>query len=77
MVDQLQVEFSHFDVIALSETWLSPDVSGDDIIFQTFQKPFRKDRIHNNYGVVIVYIKEIIACKRRRDLEIDRIECNS
>ncbi|MCG7881047.1 MAG: hypothetical protein JAY96_05605 [Candidatus Thiodiazotropha endolucinida] len=74
-VDQLQVEFSHFDVVALSETWLSPNVSDDDIMFQNFQKPFRKDRMINNYGGVIVYVKENIACKRRHDLEIDRIEC--
>ena len=25
-VDQLQMELSHFDVISLSETWLSPEI---------------------------------------------------
>ena len=73
-VDQLQVELSHFDVIALSETWLNPSISDDDIMFQNFQKPFRKDRIHNNYGGIIIYVKENIACKRRQDLENNQIE---
>ena len=73
-VDQLQVELSHFDVIALSETWLNPSISDDDIMFQNFQKPFRKDRIHNNYGGIIIYVKENIACKWRQDLENNQIE---
>ena len=33
-VDQLQMEPSHFDVIALSETWLSPDIMDDKVYFQ-------------------------------------------
>ena len=39
-VDQLQMELSHFDVIAFSETWLSPDIQDDKIMFQNYQKPF-------------------------------------
>ena len=70
-VDQLQVELCHFDVIALSETWLNPSRSDDDIMFQNFQKPFRKDRIHNNYGGIIIYAKENIACK---SLKITRLK---
>ena len=73
-VHQLQVELSHFDVRALSETWLNPSISDDDIMFQNFQKPFQKDRIHNNYGGIIIYAKENIACKRRQDLENNQIE---
>ena len=43
-------------------------------MFQNFQKPFRKDRIHNNYGGIIIYAKENIACKRRQDLENNQYE---
>ena len=39
--DQLQVELSHFDIITLSETWLNPSISDNNIMFQNFQKPFR------------------------------------
>ena len=73
-VDQLQMELSHFDVIALSETWLSPDIKDDKIFFQNYQKPFRKDRPDNTYGGVIIYVKNNIPCKRRTDLEVDGVE---
>ena len=74
-VDQLQIELSHFDVIALTEIWLSENVSTDEIMFHNYQVPFRKDRITNSYGGVIVYVKDNIPCKRRLDLEIDGVEC--
>ena len=57
-VDQLQMELSHFDVIALSETWLSPDIKDDKVFFQNYQKPFRKDRPDNAYGGVIIYTQK-------------------
>ena len=40
-VDQLQIELSRFYIITLSETWLNPSISDNDIMFQNFQKPFR------------------------------------
>ena len=73
-VDQLQIELLHFDVIALTETWLSETVSTDEIMFQNYQVPIRKDRITNSYGGVIVYVKDNIPCKRRLDLEIDGVD---
>ena len=74
-VDQLQIELSYFDVITLTETWLSEYVSTDEIMFQNYQVPFRKDRITNSYDGVKVYVKDNIPCKRRLDLEIDGVEC--
>ena len=41
-VDQLQMEVSHFDVIAFSETLLSPDIQDDKIMLQNYQKPFER-----------------------------------
>ena len=73
-VDQLQMELSHFDVIAFSETWLSPDIQDGKIMFQNYQKPFRKDRPDDAYGGVIIYGKNNIPCKRRTDLEVDGVE---
>ena len=35
---------------------------------------FRKDRIHNKYGGIIIYAKENIAYNRRQDLENNQIE---
>ena len=73
--DQLQIELSHFDIIALSETWLSPHIKDTDIMFLNYQSPFRKDRLNNNYGGVIVYVRDNLPCKRRFDLEIQGLEC--
>ena len=72
--DQLQMELSNFDVIAFSETWLSPDIQDDKIMFQNYQKPFRKDIPDDAYGGVIIYVKNNIPCKRRTDLEVDGVE---
>lgn len=55
-IDQLQIELFHFDIIALSETWLTPNIKDTDIMFLNYQSPFRKDRLNNNYGGVIVYV---------------------
>ena len=57
-------------MIALTETWLSVNVSTDEVMFQTYQTPFGKDRIVNSYGGVIVYVTDNIPCKRGLDLEI-------
>ena len=73
-IDQLQIELSHFDIIALSETWLTPNIKDTDIMFLNYQSPFRKDRLNNNYGGVIVYVRDNLPCKRL-DLEIQGLEC--
>ena len=73
-IDQIELELSHFDLIALNETWLSPVTKDDDIKLANFQDPFRKDRQTNNYGCVIVYVRENIPCKRRCDLELQGLE---
>lgn len=73
-IDQIQIELSHFDVIALSETWLKPSIEDIDIKLLNYQQPFRKDRQNNNYGGVIVYVRDNIPCKRRHDLELQGLE---
>ena len=60
------MELSNFNVIALSETWLSPDIQDDKIIFQNYQKPFRKDRPDNANGCVIIYVKIISPVNEER-----------
>ena len=61
-------------VIALTKTWLSENVSTDEITFQNYQTPFRTDRIVSSHGEVKVYVKNIIPCNSRLGLEIDGIE---
>ena len=71
----LESEKNQIHVLGLSETKLNvihPD-SGFEV--NGFQKPFRKDRIINSGGGLIVYVKEGISCNRRTDLEQDSLEC--
>ena len=62
------------DVLAFTETWLNPNIDGDDISLISFHHPERKDRITDSHGGVIVYIKNSIHYVRLRDLEPNGVE---
>ena len=70
----LHAELIDFDILAFTETWLSPMHNTDDLILQSYIKPERKNRFGDSHGGVILYIKEGIHYKRREDLEIRGIE---
>ncbi|MES9883011.1 MAG: reverse transcriptase family protein [Sedimenticola sp.] len=74
-LDILRAELMEFDIIALTETWLSEQTNSDDLLFQNFKSPERKDRAADRHGGVIVYVRDSLYHKRRRDLEIVNIEC--
>ena len=59
-VDKLQMELSHFDVIALSETWLSPDIKGDKIFFRTTRNLLERIDLVLHM-VVLLYMLKIIS----------------
>ncbi|MCG8048840.1 MAG: reverse transcriptase domain-containing protein [Candidatus Thiodiazotropha endolucinida] len=71
----IEPEFRHFDVISLTETWLNDSVPTEDLLFDDFQTPFRRDRVGDSHGGIVVYVKNGIPCKRRADLELINIEC--
>ena len=73
--DILEPELANFDIISLTETWLNDSVLDDDIMFDQFQVPFRRDRVGDSHGGILVYVKNEIPCKRRVDLELLNIEC--
>lgn len=50
-LDLIQAELHNFDVIALTETWLHPGIDADEIAFESFSPPERKDRQTDRYGV--------------------------
>ena len=60
--------------MAFSETWLNASITDDDISHQLYHKPERKDRV-DGYGGVLLYVKETLQYKRRRDIEPNGIEC--
>ena len=74
-VDIISSELSCFDVIALTETWLSSAISSDDIHLENYHSPERNDRLDDPHGGVAVYIKDTLSYTRRHDLEINRLEC--
>jgi len=67
-----------FDIITLSETWLTNSDSNDKFNLPGYQKPFRLDRTCDigtvGYGGVLAWVSTKLACKRRMDLEIAEIE---
>ena len=74
-LDILEAELFEFDILAFTETWLNPTVQSDDLVFQTFHKPERKDRRSDHFGGLLLYVKSGIFYKRRSDLKINGIEC--
>ena len=57
------------------QQWLNDSVSNQDLEFNDFQLPFRRDREGDSHGGILVYVKNDIPCKRRDDLELNNIEC--
>ena len=55
-----------FDVICLSETWLTDDTSDEDITLKNYEL-YRKDRKEKGGGVC-VYINSSLVQKRRKNL---------
>ena len=65
-----------FDIILMSETWLSDRDKTTDFKISGYQKPFRRDRSIGaaGYGGIMAYVTNDIACKRRKDYEVKEIE---
>ena len=53
-LDILEAELFEFDILAFTETWLNPTVQSDDLVFQTFHKPERKDRRSDHFGGLLM-----------------------
>ena len=60
-------------ILGLGETHLYDDVYDNEIEIAGY-KLFRKDRSGNNYGGIVVYLRDTINAIRRIDLEIESIE---
>ena len=74
-LDILISEFSYFDILSFTETWLHSNVASNNLFFSNFHPPEGKDRDGDRYGGVILYVKDNIAYKRRLDLEINNLKC--
>ena len=75
-LDQMRTILQHqhnFDVIALSETWLTQATTDDDIALQNYEV-HRRDREQGRGGGVCMYVNTLLPTKRRTDLEKAGIE---
>lgn len=73
----IQCDFAgKYDIITLSETWLSGDDSSGDFQLTGYQSVYQRDRSQGlgGYGGVLAWVANNISCKRRGDLEIADIE---
>ena len=73
-LDILHAELFEFDILAFSETWLSSITPDDDLILPSYNNE-RRDRVGDRYGGLIIYIKEGLHYRRRKDLEPVQTEC--
>ena len=74
-LDILNAELFDFDILAFSETWLSPTVTSEELFILSYHPPERKDRIGDSHGGVILYVKDTLHFTRRHDLEPVGVEC--
>jgi hypothetical protein len=63
-----------YDIISLTETWLTPYVDSNDITLQGYQLPFRSDRTSRGGGSM-VYVNSDIPAIRCPELEMGPCEC--
>ena len=73
-IDQLYEEAANYDLVAVSETWLHPDIPNTKLELKGFHTLLRKDRDGEAYGGVILYAKPHIIIKQRQDLEERNLE---
>ena len=68
-------EIRNLHVFGLSETKLKGYKITNAFLIDGFQKPYRKDSDSNGGAGLLVYVRNGINAKRRRDLETQDIAC--
>ena len=73
-LDIIEIELQSYDILIFSETWLSPDVSNDNLSITNFNPPFRCDRVGRPGGGVAIYVRDGITATERPDLSVNGVE---
>ncbi len=73
-LDILEIEAQPYDVLVFTESWLTHDISNDDLLIPNFNIPFRCDRVDRVGGGVIIYIRDTLVAKERTDLNVNNLE---
>ena len=67
-MDLLEAEVQNYDILVFTETWLSPQISNDDLLLENFDPPYRQDRHARVGGGVAIYIASGIPSCKRNDI---------
>ena len=67
-LDILETEMQYYDIVVLTETWLSQNTTNYDVSIPNFDPPYRKDREDRLGGGVAIYIKSGIALHKQMNL---------
>ena len=69
-----EAECNKFDIITISETWLSDHDDSSQLLLPNFCPPVRLDRPGDAHGGVAIYIRDSLYCKARPDLTLPGLE---
>ena len=74
----ISTELGNHDIICITESRLNNTVSSSDITIDNFIYPeaFRKDRLTDSGGgiLIYIYIRNTLLGRRRLDLEVPEVE---
>ncbi len=60
-------------VLGFTETWMNKDVSDTEVQISGYKLVARRDRVHNTWGGIAIYVNESLLCDesdlRHKDLE--------
>ena len=73
-LDLFEAESKHFDIITLSETWLSKRDNNNELHLSHFHPPVRQNRAVSPHGGVAIYVRNNLYCKPRPDLHVNNRE---
>ena len=73
-IDLTEAEANQFDIITVSETWLSQIDMNTLIHLTNFHPPIRHDWPNDPHGGVAIYVKNNLFCKMRPDLQVNGLE---
>ena len=72
----ISTELGDHDIICITESRLNNTVSSSDITIDNFINPeaFRKVRLTDSGGGILIYIRNTLLGRRRLDLEVPEVE---
>lgn len=73
-LDLFIAESHAYDIMTISETWLSDSDSNVNLAIPNFHLPIRRDRPGDRHGGVAIYVRDTLICKPRPDLQVPGLE---